>query len=227
MSLSQTNARFMSGVYRWMTGGILLTALVSSYLGQNPEFIMTMIQNRALFYGLMIAQIGAVLFLSVAINRVSAFTATAIFLLYSALTGVTLSTIFLVYTHDSIASVFFTTAIAFGGLSFFGYVTKRDLGPIGAFCGMALFGLIGWGILSMFFPAMMGSTSRMAYSIIGVVVFSGLTAYDTQKIKSMGMMGAEGSEESRKAAVFGALTLYLDFINLFLSLMSLMGDRRR
>jgi len=227
VAISQENARFMSSVYRWMTAGILITALISSYLGTNQEYVMEMVQNRALFYMLLFAQLGCVLFLSVAIKRVSSTTALLIFLAYSALTGVTLSTIFLIYTHDSIASVFFTTAIAFAGLSFFGYVTKRDLGPIGAFCGMALFGLIGWAILSFFFPSMMNSTGQMAYSIIGVVVFSGLTAYDTQKIKAMNVIGNEGTDEDRKEAIFGALILYLDFINLFLSLLRLMGDRRR
>ncbi len=216
----------MSAVYRWMTGGILVTALVSSYLGNNPDYIVQLLQNRGIFYVLIFAQFGAVLFLSLALQRISAATAMAVFLMYSALTGVTFSTIFLMYTRESIASVFFTTAIAFGGLSFFGYVTKRDLGPVGAFCGMALFGLIGWALLSFFIPSLMSGSGQMAYSVMGVLIFSGLTAYDTQRIKSMHLMGNEGSEENRKAAVYGALMLYLDFINLFLSLLRLMGNRR-
>jgi FtsH-binding integral membrane protein len=225
-SMAQDRARFMSRVYTWMTGGLLLTSLVATYLGNSPEWMMEIQVNRNLLYVLMFAQVGAVLFLSLAINRISALTATITYLVYAALTGVTLSTIFMVYTHDSIASVFFSTACAFGGLSAFGYLTKRDLGPVGSFCGMALFGMIGWALLSFFFPSLMGGTGSLVYSIIGVGVFAGLTAYDTQKIKAMGMGMMEGSEEEKKGAIFGALMLYLDFINLFLMLLRLMGNRR-
>jgi uncharacterized protein len=154
-AVSQAQASFMGRVYTWMTGGILLTALVSSYLGSNPQYVIELIQNKVLFYGLIIVQLGAVIGLSAGIGRLSAATATAIYLAYAALTGITFSTIFLVYTRDSIASVFLTTSCGFAGLSLLGYTTKRDLGPIGAFCGMALFGLIGWAILSWFFPSMM------------------------------------------------------------------------
>lgn len=220
----------MSQVYTWMTGGVLLTALISTFLGQNPEMVITLVRTPVLYYGLIIAQLGLVIGLSAAINKISASAATMLYILYAALTGVTLSTIFLIYTRDSIAGVFLTTACGFGGLSLLGYTTKRDLGPIGAFCGMALFGLIGWALLSFIFPSMMGGTAQMVYSIAGVVIFAGLTAYDTQKIKEMRVeadrTGAFG-EGARKAAIFGALTLYLDFINLFLSLLRLAGDRRR
>jgi uncharacterized protein len=225
-SMARDRAKFMSKVYTWMTGGILITSLVATYLGNNPEYILEIISNRPLFWGLMIAQIGAVLFLSFAIQRISAATATGVYILYAALTGATLSTIFIVYTHESIASVFMSTACAFAGLSAFGFLTKRDLGPVGTFCSMGLYGLIGWALLSFFFPSLMGGQASFWYSAIGVAIFAGLTAYDTQKIKAMGMGMTEGSEEERKGAIFGALILYLDFINMFLMLLRLMGNRR-
>ena len=219
----------MRQVYTWMTGGLLLTAIVAGYLGQNTEMVYEILTNKPVFYGLMIAQLGLVIGLSFAIQRISAGAATFLFLAYAALTGVTFSTLFLVYTQESIGSVFLTTACGFAGLSILGFTTKRDLGPVGAFCGMALFGLIGWAILSWIFPSMMGEQGQWVYSVIGVVVFAGLTAYDTQKLKNMSFegSGADMAAVQHKAAIFGALTLYLDFINLFLNLMRLMGDRRR
>jgi FtsH-binding integral membrane protein len=209
--LAEAQASFMRRVYTWMAGGLLVSALV--------------------YYGMMIAQIVAVIALSAAIGRLSAATAAALYIGYAVLTGATLSTIFLVYTQDSIAGVFLSTACGFAGLSLIGYTTRRDLGPIGAFCGMALFGLVGWGLLSIFFPSLMGGSAQSVYSILGVLIFSGLTAYDTQKIKNFSLgvsgYGASAAEAEGKAAVMGALMLYLDFINLFLSLLRLMGDRRR
>lgn len=220
----------MSRVYTWMTGGVLLTAAIATALGNNPETIIEIVSNRVLFYGMLIAQFGLVIGLSAAINRISAATATLMYLAYAALTGVTMSTIFLVYAHDTIGGVFLSTACGFGGLSLVGYTTKRDLGPVGSFCGLALFGLIGWGILSWFFPSLMGGEMGFIYNIVGLLIFAGLTAYDTQKIKQMaeGMGGQMEGEMAKKGAIYGALTLYLDFINLFLLLLRLAGgDRRR
>jgi len=230
VAASEASAAFMSRVYSWMTGGVLVTALIATVLGQNEEMMITLLTTRFLFTGLLIAQLGLVIGLSAAMNRISASTATMLYILYAALTGVTLSTIFVMYTHDSIAGVFLSTSCGFAGLSLVGYTTKRDLGPVGAFCGMALFGLVGWGLLSLFFPSIMGGELQMVYSIIGVVVFAGLTAYDTQKIKAMAFSAGQGgmSEDAvKKGAIFGALTLYLDFINLFLNLLRLAGGRRR
>jgi len=226
-SIAEENARFMSGVYKWMTIGILLTAGISYYVSGTPDIIDVVIYNKFVFWGLLIAQLGSVIFLSAMIHKISALWATLIYLLYSSLTGLTFSVIFLVYTQDSIASAFMVTAFSFGGLSFFGYVTKRDLGPIGTFCHMGLWGLIGFGLLSLFFPGMMTSTTSMVYSLCGVVVFAGLTAYDTQKIKQTNVIGNEGTSEDHKETIIGALTLYLDFINLFLMILRLMGGRRR
>ena len=151
-SLSRETARFMSGVYRWMTMGVLLTAIISYYIGNSRQLVETILMNKVLFYGLMIGELGLVIFISARIHKLKAMTATLLYLLYSALNGVTLAVIFLIYTQESIFSVFLTTAIAFGGLSAFGYLTKKDLGPIGTFCTMGLWGLVGFGLLSFFFP---------------------------------------------------------------------------
>jgi FtsH-binding integral membrane protein len=226
-SIAADNARFMSSVYGWMTGGLCLTGAVAWYVSGNPELMHQIFGNRLLFWALIIAQLGAVAALSWLIKRISSVTATLLYFVYAGLTGLTLSCIFLLYTGSSIAEVFGVTAFGFAGLSGIGFVTKRDLGPVGAFCTMGLFGLVGFALISMFFPSLMGGSGSFVFSVVGIVVFAGLTAYDTQKIKRMNVPGNEETDEGRKAAIFGALTLYLDFINLFLSLLRLMGDRRR
>jgi len=225
-SVAAENARFMSRVYTWMTGGLCITGIVAWNVSGNPELVQAIFGNRLLFWGLVIAQLGAVAVLAGLINRISALTATLIYFLYAGLTGLTLSGIFLVYTGSSIAEVFAVTAFGFAGLSGVGYVTKRDLGPVGSFCMMGLFGLVGFSLLSMFLPSLMTQGSSFVFSIVGIIVFAGLTAYDTQKIKGMNAPGDEGNDAGRKKAIFGALTLYLDFINLFLSLLRLTGRRR-
>jgi FtsH-binding integral membrane protein len=225
-SRSEVSAGFMTRVYQWMFIGILLTAGVCTYIGTNEELSMTIATNKGLFWGVVIAQFGVVIGLSSMINRMNTMLATGLFLLYSALTGVTLSTIFLIYTHSSIQSAFFTTAFGFAGLTAFGYMTKKDLGPVGSFCVMGLFGLVGYSILAIFFPAMMGGAAGLVFSLVGLLIFAGLTAYDTQKIKLMGQH-AYNEEERSKMTVIGALTLYLDFINLFLIILRFTGDRRR
>ena len=222
----QIVAGFMTKVYQWMAIGVLITAAIASYIGSNESIALTIASNKILFWGVVIAQFGVVIGLSAMINRMSAATAMGLFLLYSALTGVTFSTIFLVYSMPSIQSAFFTTAIGFAGLSGFGYITKRDLGPVGSFCMMGLFGLIGYSLLAMFFPAMMGGAAGLVYSLVGLLIFAGLTAYDTQKIKMMGQH-AINADERQKITVIGALTLYMDFINLFLIILRFTGDRRR
>src|ERR1700684_322572 len=146
----------MSRVYGWMTGGLCLTGVVAWNVSGNPQLVQTIFGNPVLFWGLIIAQLGAVIALSWLINRISAMLATLIYFLYAGLTGLTLSSIFLVYTGSSIAEVFGVTAFGFAGLSVAGFTTKRDLGPLGAFCTMGLFGLVGYGLLSMFFPSLMG-----------------------------------------------------------------------
>ncbi len=225
-SITAANARFMSQVYGWMTGGLCLTGAVAWNVASSPSLVQAIFGNRLLFWILIIAQLGTVFALSGLINRISGLTATVIYFLYAGLTGLTLSSIFLAYTGSSIAGVFGVTAFGFAGLSGVGYMTKRDLGPVGSFCMMGLFGLVGFGLLSMLFPALMSEGASFVFSIVGVIVFAGLTAYDTQKIKAMNDPGNEGTDAGRKTAIFGALTLYLDFINLFLSLLRLTGRRR-
>ncbi len=225
-NIAAANARFMSHVYGWMTAGLCLTGAVAWNVAGSPELVAAIFGNRPLFWGLIIAQLGAVAALSWLINRISGLMATVIYFLYAGLTGLTLSSIFLVYTGSSIAQVFGLTAFSFAGLSGFGYITKRDLGPVGSFCMMGLFGLVGFALLSMIFPSLMSEGASFVFSIAGIVIFAGLTAYDTQKIKAMNAAGNLGTDAGRKNAIFGALTLYLDFINLFLSLLRLTGRRR-
>jgi FtsH-binding integral membrane protein len=225
-SRSEVQAGFMTRVYQWMSIGVLLTAGISTFIGTNEALATTIATNRGLFWVLIIAQFGVVIGLSAMINRMTAAMALGLFMLYSALTGVTFSTIFLIYTQASIQSAFFTTACGFAGLSAFGFITKKDLGPVGTFCSMGLFGLIGYSLLALFFPSMMGGAAGLVFSLVGLLIFAGLTAYDTQKIKLMGQH-AYSDEERSKLTVIGALTLYLDFINLFLIILRFTGDRRR
>lgn len=217
---SMEMSTFMSKVYGWMTLGIILTGFVAWTVGTNEELLYLMLTNKILFYGLIIAEFGLVIWLSSRIQQMSPVLSISLFLLYAALNGATLSLISMVYTAESIQSAFFTSAIAFAGLSGFGYVTKKDLGPVGSFCTMGLFGLVGFSILSIFFPSLMGTMASQIYGLVGIIVFAGLTAYDTQKIKSM----AYGNQNM---AIMGALKLYLDFINLFLFILRMSGDRRK
>jgi FtsH-binding integral membrane protein len=224
--VAQENAQFMTRVYQWMTIGVLLTSLIAGIIGRNVELVQTIMMNKAIFWIIVIAQLAIVFSIGGFINRISATAATGLFLLYSALTGITFSVIFLAYTATSIQSAFFTTTIGFGGLTAFGYLTKKDLTGLGSFCMMGLFGIIGYSLLAIFFPSMMGGAAGLVISMIGLLVFAGLTAYDTQKIKVMGRQ-AYSEEEKGKVAILGALTLYLDFINLFMMILRLTGDRRR
>ncbi len=217
--------QFMSKVYLWMTLGLMLTGFVSYIVSTNENLLYMIASNKILFWGLIIAQFGLVMFLSAGLNKINALTATSMFLLYAVLNGVTLSLFSLIYTQESIVSAFFTSATAFAGLSAFGFFTKRDLGPVGNFCTMGLFGLMGFAILSIFFPSMMGTMGSQIYGLVGIIVFAGLTAYDTQIIKNMAPTGGD-SETHRKGAIMGALKLYLDFINLFLFILRMQGRRK-
>lgn len=212
-------SQYMSKVYSWMTGGILLTGLVAWMVSTSGELLYLLMSNRILFIGLVIGQFAMVIWLSARIHQMSFTKATSLFMFYAALNGVTLSIIAIIYTSASIASAFFTTTAAFAGLSVFGYVTKRDLGPVGSFCAMGVFGLIGFGFLALFFPSLMTTTASKVYGLVGILVFAGLTAYDTQKIKEMG-------NYHHNSAIMGALRLYLDFINLFLFILRMSGRRR-
>jgi len=206
-------------VYAWMGCGLALTAIVALITVSSPELLQAIVGNRLVFYGLMIGELALVFTLSGAINRMSATVATMLFIGYSALNGLTLSVIFLVYTADSIASTFAVSAAMFGAMSVYGYTTKKDLTSWGNFLFMGLIGIVIASLVNLF---MRNDAASWVISAIGVIVFTGLTAYDTWKIKALAAEGAEG----RKPAILGALTLYLDFINLFLMLLRLMGGRR-
>lgn len=214
---------FFRRVYNWMGGGLLLTGLVAFFTAASPAMLQLVFGNRLVFYALVIAELGLVVALSGAINRLSAVNATLLFLLYSALSGVTFSVIFLSYTRASIASTFFVTAGTFGAMSVYGHVTKRDLTSWGSFLFMGLIGVVLASLVNLFLH------SPAVYWIstcCGILVFVGLTAYDTQKIKALAWQGFGNEESEKKAAIIGALQLYLDFINLFLLLLRF-SDRRR
>lgn len=206
-------------VYAWMGGGLLVTALLAMVTVSSPAILNAVFGNRLVFYALILGELGLVIAISGAINRLSAATASLLFLLYAALNGVTMSVIFVAYTAESVSSTFVITAATFGSMSAFGYLTKRDLTGWGSFLFMGLIGVVIASLVNIFTHS---SAVSWIISAVGVLVFTGLTAYDTQKIKAMAASGAEG----RKPAIVGALTLYLDFINLFLMLLRLLGNRR-
>lgn len=206
-------------VYAWMGAGLAITALMALFTLSTPVIINAIAGNRILFFGLMIGELVLVFTLSGAINRMSSAVATLLFVAYSALNGVTLSILALVYTANSIASTFVITAGMFGAMSIYGYMTRRDLTSLGSFLFMGLIGVVIASVVNIFVGS---SAVSWIISGIGVIVFTGLTAYDTWKIKAMAAQGIEG----KKPAILGALTLYLDFINLFLMLLRFTGDRR-
>ncbi|CDL83108.1 Bax inhibitor-1/YccA family protein [Xenorhabdus szentirmaii] len=215
---------YMAQVYGWMTCGLLLTAFVAWYVANTPEILFAIFSNSIVFYGLIIAQLALVFVLSGLVHKMSGTVATGLFMLYSMLTGLTLSSIFVVYTSSSIASTFVVSAGMFGALSVYGYTTKRSLSGLGSFLFMGLIGIVLASLLNIWLksPALM-----WAITYIGVLVFAGLTAYDTQKLKEMGeQIDVNDKENMRRYSITGALTLYLDFINLFLMLLRILGDRR-
>lgn len=211
-------------VYLWMTLALAITGFTAMYIAKSYTFLEMIAQNSMMFWGLLIAEIGLVMYLSARIQRISFTTATLLFIAYSIVNGLTLSILFMVYTMSSIATTFFITAGTFGAMALFGYITKKDLTRIGSLCGMAVIGLIIAMIVNMFLH---NSMMDIVISGIGVLVFVGLTAYDSQKIKQM-LTGndIEINETTQKIALMGALTLYLDFINLFIYLLRLFGDRK-
>ncbi len=223
MASSRTFSVLMRNVYTWMALALVITAFTSLYMAKNIALMTTLLSSQLGVWGLLIAQIAVVMVLSGCINRISFFTAGILFAAYSILTGVTLSSIFMVFTASSIASTFFITAGTFAAMSAFGYITKRDLTGLGKFLMMALIGLIIASVVNIF---MQSTTLMWITSYVGVLLFVGLTAYDTQKIKRMLMVhGTDLSEGPMKLALLGSLTLYLDFINLFLYLLQFMGKR--
>jgi len=215
---------YMAQVYGWMTCGLLLTAFVSWYAANTPAVMQAIFSSQITFFGLIIAQLAVVFVLSGLVNRLSGAMATALFMLYSVLTGLTMSSIFVLYTYSSIAGTFVVTGGMFGAMSLFGYTTKRDLSGMGSMLFMALIGIVLASLVNIWLK----STALMwAVTYIGVIVFVGLTAYDTQKLKNIGeQLDPADREGFRKYSIVGALTLYLDFINLFLMLLRIFGNRR-
>ena len=213
----------MRKVYVWMTFALVITGFTAFGISENPGLVYTIVTNRLLFWGLVIGEFALVMAIYGAIGRLSATAATLLFVLYSVVNGATLSVIFLAYTMTSIASVFFITAGTFAVMAFIGYTTKTDLTSFGKMLMMGLIGIILATVVNIFIGS---SMLNMIVSYVGVVVFVGLTAYDSQKIKNLLYQVDNMSEEAQKLALLGSLTLYLDFINLFLMLLRIFGGNR-
>ena len=213
---------FITNVFGWMTMGLALTG-ATAWMVAGSETILTFLFGTGLHLGLLLLCLGLVFGLSWGISKMSAAVATGMFLVYSVINGAALAPIFLIYTGASIASVFFITAGTFGAMFLYGWKTQRDLTSVGSLAFMALIGLILAMLVNMFLQSSMMS---FIISLVGVLIFVGLTAYDAQKLKDINAHGFDGSEVARKNSILGALTLYLDFINLFLMLLRLLGDRR-
>jgi FtsH-binding integral membrane protein len=216
---------FIISVYNWMAAGLAITGFIAYYVASSESITRIIFGNPLIFYGMIIGELGLVFFLSARVSKIKASTATALFILYSALNGATLSFVFMIYTASSITSTFFICAATFVTCSIYGMVTKRDLTSLGGFMTMGLIGIIIASVVNMFLQS---SGMSIIISYVGVIVFVGLTAYDTQKLKTMAVSQPAGLDAGvvRKGAIMGALTLYLDFINLFLMLLRIMGDRR-
>ena len=216
---------YMLSVYNYMTSGVLLTGIVAMLFargGMDSPAAQVLINGGPLRWVVMLAPLGVVMWLSFGINRISDTTAKALFWTYAVLMGLSLSTVLLAYTGASVAQTFFATSAAFAGLSLFGYTTKKDLSGFGTFLIMGVVGIMVAMVLNMFLHS---TGLELAISLLGVLLFAGLTAYDTQKIKSM-YFAVQGTNFAAKSVVMGALRLYLDFINMFLFLLRFMGDRR-
>ena len=215
---------FVRSVYNWMAIGLGLTGFVAYYVSNSPSLLNIIFGNPIVFWGLIIGELALVFTLSARVGKMQASTATAMFVVYAVLNGATLSAIFLAYTKSSIASTFFVCAGTFVAASIYGWVTKKDLTSFGSFLFMGLIGIIIASVVNIFLKS---SGMAMIISYIGVFIFIGLTVYDTQKLKNMALTQPADADAAvvRKGAIIGALSLYLDFINLFLMLLRIMGNR--
>jgi FtsH-binding integral membrane protein len=222
LSMSAAFPALMRKVYVWMSLALVLTGVTAYGVATSPGVLNAIFNNQILFWGLVIAEFALVIGISAAIHKLSLTTATLMFVLYSVINGAVLSSIFLIYTMSSIASVFFITAGTFAVMAFIGYTTKKDLTSMGKILFMALIGIIIATIVNIFLKS---SGLEMIVSYLGVLIFVGLTAYDSQKIKNMLLMAPDAGEGAQKLALLGALTLYLDFINLFIYLLRIFGRR--
>ena len=213
----------MRKVYVWMTLALVITGFTAFGVANSPGILQAIYTNQILFWGLIIAEFALVIGVSAAINKISLTTATLMFVLYSVINGALLSYIFLAYTSSSIATVFFITAGTFAAMAVIGYTTKTDLSSMGKYLLMALIGMIIATLVNVFFVKSTGFELVLSY--VGVLVFVGLTAYDSQKIKQMLLQAPDAGEGAQKVALLGALSLYLDFINLFIYLLRILGKR--
>lgn len=215
---------FMRGVYGWMTAGLALTAAVAFMTASSPAMLQLIFGNQISMFIVILAPLGFVIALSAGIRKMSPGMATGMFLAYSAAMGLSLSSVLLTYTGASVFQTFLVCAGMFGAMSVYGMTTKRDLTAMGSFLMMGVFGLIIAMVVNMF---MQSSAMDWVISGVGVLLFTGLTAWDTQKLKVMGETAPAGDEAAlRRGTILGALTLYLDFINLFLFLLRFMGSSR-
>lgn len=213
----------MRKVYLWMTLALVITGFTAYYVASSESLMMALFSNQIIFWGLVIGELVLVFSLSAAINKLSLTAATLMFVLYSVINGATMSFIFLVYTASSVTNVFLITAATFAVMAFFGYFTKTDLTSWGKILMMALIGIIIATIVNIFTKS---EGLAVILNYLGVLVFVGLTAYDSQKIKQMLMQAPDAGEGAQKVALLGALSLYLDFINLFIYLLRILGSRR-
>jgi len=220
--LATMEGAFIRRVYNWMIVGLAVTGLVAYMVSHNDGILKLIYGSQIIFFGLIMAELALVFILSARIGKMSASTAGTMFIVYSLLNGLTLSFVFLVYTKSTISSAFFVTAGTFGAMSVFGYTTKRDLTSWGSFLFMGLIGIIIASVVNIFFHS---ELVEWMITYVGVLVFVGLTAYDTQNLKAIGRAGFSGAEGESKAAIIGSLRLYLDFINLFLMILRIFGRR--
>jgi FtsH-binding integral membrane protein len=212
---------FLSRVYGWMFAGLLITAVTAFVVASSPVLIETLLQNRLLFWVLIIGQLGLVFYLSARVNHMQPATAAGLFILYSGLTGITSSVILLIYTGASIVSTFIIASGMFGAMAVFGTLTRRSLAGMGQFLFMGLIGLILASVVGFFWQ---NDALQFVISVVGVLIFTGLTAWDAQRLKEMALVLPDG--RAGTFAVVGALSLYLDFINLFFFLLRFTGSRR-
>lgn len=219
---------FMSSVFSWMGIALAISAVTAYVFGTDPSYLSYLVHPdghglTTLGYVIMFAPIGFVLLMSFGFQRLSSTALSALFLVYSVIMGMSLSFIFMIYSQSSIYQVFLVSAVMFGGMGLVGYTTKTDLTKLGSLLFMALIGIILAGLVNLFLHS---DTMSYIISFVSVIVFTGLTAYDVQKLKQIGSTAEYGAESTTKIAILGALTLYLDFINLFVSLLRLFGGRR-
>jgi len=220
LAIADEASAFLSAVYGWMCAGLAVTAATAMYVAGSPAIVRAIATNRGIFWGLAIAQLGIVFVLSARVKQLAASTAAILFVLYSVLTGATLSFVLLAYTGESVATTFLIAAGMFGGLAMYGTSTKRDLSGFGQFLFMGLLGVVLASIVGLFWHS---DALQFVFSIAGVIVFSGLAAYDAQRLKAMALEAPAGQSSY---AIVGALALYLDFANLFLFLLRFTGNRR-